>query len=185
MLKIVIPKQELWDETNDQFVTINETSLALEHSLVSISKWEAKYHKPYFSNNPNEQKTKEEILDYVRCMTLTQNVDDSVYNYLTQDNIQAITKYIEDPMTATTFSNADTKPGRSKNITSELIYYWMISAGVPVEFQKWHLNRLLTLLKICDVYNSKSSGKKIPKNELMARNAALNAARRKKFNTTG
>lgn len=185
MLKIVIPKQELWDESKDEFITINETSLALEHSLVSISKWESKYHKPYFPANSKEQKTREEVLYYVKCMTLTQNVDDSVYNYLTQENMQEITKYIEDPMTATTFSSADKKTGRSKQITSELIYYWMISAGVPVEFQKWHLNRLLTLLKICDVYNSKSSGKKIPKNELMARNAALNAARRKKFNTTG
>lgn len=185
MLKITIKGCELWDERNNEFVTIPETVLALEHSLVSISKWEAKYHKPYLARNKNDTKTSDEILFYIKCMTLTQNVPDVVYLGLTKKNFDEIREYIEDPMTATTVSNNRRGPTSNKIVTSEIIYYWMISYGIPVEFQKWHLNRLLMLIQVCDAYNNAGSGKKMSARELASRNSALNAARRKQINSRG
>ena len=116
-------------------------------------------------------------------MTLTKNVDSEIYKSITNDNIQMINKYIELPMTATTFLEEKNNGRSSETVTSELIYYWMISLNIPFECQKWHLNRLLTLIRVCNVKNTPP--KKRSKRELMSRNAALNAARRKKFNTTG
>jgi len=179
MLQIRIPEFEGWDEKNEIFVNKKAQNLTLEHSLVSISKWEAKYHKPFLSR---EEKTSEETIDYIRAMTLTQNVDPDVYNRLTNENIFQIRDYIDDPMTATTFRNDHSSPNR-EIITSELIYYWMVASNIPFECQKWHLNRLLTLIRICSIKNQPQ--KKMGKNELLSRNAALNAARRKKFNTKG
>ena len=180
MLNITIPKKELYDEKNEEFVYLPEKTLCLEHSLVSVSKWESKWKKPFLSK---EQKTTEETIDYIKCMTITQNVDDMFYNCLTADNIKAINSYIDDSMTATTFYDVRKNTGRQENITSELIYFWMISLNIPMECQKWHLNRLLTLIKICNIKND--SGKKMSRGEINSRNAALNAARRKKLNTRG
>lgn len=180
MLQIVIPACEQWDELKQEFVYEKEQTLQLEHSLVSISKWEAKWHKPFLSK---EDKTPEEISDYVKCMTITQNVKPDVYSRLTNDHIDQINAYIADPMTATSFSTD--KNGRISReiVTSELIYYWMIALNVPPEYQKWHLNRLLTLVRICNIKNQPS--KKMSKKDILSRNAALNAARRKQYNTNG
>lgn len=180
MLQITIPSVELWDEKKEEFIEIKEQTLQLEHSLVSISKWESKWHKPFLGK---EEKTSEEILDYVKCMTLTQNVKPDIYRYLTPDNISQINKYIEDPMTATTFSNNGTTSVNREIVTSEIIYYWMISLQIPPEYQKWHLNRLLTLIRVCNIKNAPP--KKMSKRELMSRNSALNAARRQQLNTRG
>ena len=181
MLRITIPEQELWDEKKLKFVTIKEQPLQLEHSLVSLSKWESKWHKPFLGKG---DKTPEEILDYIKCMTLTQNVNSEVYNYLTQENITQINEYIEDSMTATTFSADKTASKNHEVVTSEIIYYWMIALNIPIEIcQKWHLNRLLTLIRVCNIKNSPP--KKMSKKELMSRNAALNAARRQQLNTRG
>ena len=180
MLNITIPKQELYDEENNEFINLPEKTICLEHSLVSVSKWESKWKKPFLSKEP---KTVEETIDYIKCMTITQNVDDKVYNYLSKKNIEDINKYIDDSMTATTFYDTRKNTGRQENITSELIYFWMISLNIPMECQKWHLNRLLTLIKICNIKND--SGKKMSRSEINSRNAALNAARRKKLNTRG
>lgn len=192
MLKIEVPEQELWDEKRNEFVTFGGATLSLEHSLVSISKWESKYHKPFITNKPNDVKTKDEMLYYIKCMTVTQNVKDEVYNFLTSKNLMEIRSYMEDPMTATTFSNkAPQNKSNTKNekpITSEQIYYWMISRNIPIEFQKWHINRLLMLIRVCDFYNEKSNGSshhKMSKREIMSRNTQLNAARRKALNTNG
>lgn len=181
MLQITVPAIEQWDESKQEFVASKAQTLQLEHSLVSLSKWESKWCKPFLTN---KDKTDEEVLDYIKCMTLTQNVDPTVYGRLTRENIEQINKYINAPMTATTFSN-DNKRGKSGGevVTSELIYYWMISLQIPVEFQKWHINRLLTLIKVCNIKNQPP--KKMGKREIMSRNAALNAARRKQFNTNG
>lgn len=179
MLTLTIPAIEMFNERTQEFVYSNETTLTLEHSLVSLSKWESKWHKPFLSK---EDKTMEETIDYIKCMTITQNVDKSVYSRLTVDNIQAINNYIEAPMTATTFSDFNNNPSR-EIVTSELIYYWMISLNIPMECQKWHLNRLLTLIRVCNVKNTPP--KKMSRKEIMNRNAALNAARRKKYNSTG
>ena len=180
MLQITIPAVELWDERKQEFITTKEQTLQLEHSLVSISKWESKWCKPFLSK---QEKTFEETLDYIKCMTITQNVDPEVYNYLTNENIEEINNYINAPMTATYFSDDKTvKPSREQ-ITAELIYYWMIALNIPFECQNWHLNRLLTLIKVCNIKNQPP--KKISKKEIMRRNAALNAARRKQLNTKG
>jgi hypothetical protein len=179
MLQIRIPEFEGWDDKNEMFVNKKAQNLTLEHSLVSISKWESKYHKPFLSK---EAKTDEETLDYIRFMTLTQSVDPDVYFRLTQDHIIQIKNYIDDPMTATTFSDRHEKPNR-EIITSELVYYWMIASNIPFECQKWHFNRLLTLIRVCSIKNQPP--KKMSRNELLSRNAALNAARRKQWNTKG
>lgn len=183
MLKITIPKQELWNEATEKFVYTKETTLQLEHSLVSISKWEAKWHKPYLTQDPKYKKTIEEAVDYVRCMTLTQNVDPEIYKYLTEENIEEITKYINDPATATWFSDNGPKKVNRAVITSEVLYYDMIQLGIPVEFQKWHINRLLTLIRVCS--EKQEPPKKMPKAQMLQRNAQLNAARRAAAHSRG
>lgn len=180
MLNITIPERELYDEINNEFITIPEKTICLEHSLVSVSKWESKWKKPFLSKEP---KNIEETIDYIKCMTITQNVDSKVYSCLTKENIKDINDYIDDKMTATTFYDARQNTGHKETVTSELIYFWMISLNIPMECQRWHLNRLLTLIKICNIKND--TGKKMSRNEIMSRNAALNAARRKQYNTRG
>lgn len=179
MLRITIPKTDLWDEQNQEFLYIKEQTLQLEHSLVSISKWEAKWHKPFLSKNP---KTDAEVLDYIKCMTITQNVDPKTYLGLTSSEIDKVNAYIENPMTATTISDRQTK-SRGEIVTSELIYHWMIALGIPFECQKWHLNRLLTLIRVCEIKSRKP--RKRSQQEIIRDNIARNAANRKKFNTRG
>ena len=184
MLKITIPSIELFDETNQEFITTKEQTLQLEHSLVSLSKWESKWCKPFLSQ---DTRTVEETMDYIRCMTITQNVDPVVYNNISNEIIEQINEYIDAPMTATWFSEDRKGKGKGKTsseqITSELVYYWMISLNIPFECQKWHLNRLLTLIRICNIKNQPE--KKMSKKAILSQNAALNAARRKKMNTKG
>lgn len=181
MLQIIIPaRDDLWDEANGVFAVSKEQKLVLEHSLVSLSKWESRWCKPFLSRH---EKTTEQTIDYIRCMTLTQNVDPEIYNFLTDDNIRAINAYIEAPMTATWFSNSNTGKQNSEQITAELVYYWMIALNIPFECQKWHLNRLLTLIRVCEIKNSPPQ--KMSRREILNRNAALNAARRKQLNSKG
>ena len=180
MLQIVIPGQELWDEQKQEFINTKEQVLQLEHSLISLSKWEAKWCKVFLSR---QEKTQEEIIDYIKCMTITPNVDPEVYNHLTRENIKEIEDYIAAPMTATYFSSDNAGKSSREQVTSELIYYWMIALNIPFECQKWHLNRLLTLIKVCNIKNQPP--KKMSKREIMSRNAALNAARRQQLNTKG
>ena len=181
MLQIKIPlSQEGWDEQKQEFVEPKIQVLQLEHSLVSLSKWESKWCKPFLSKS---NKTSEEILDYIKCMTVTQNVKPEVYDHLTRENIDQINAYIEAPMTATTFTDDKTGKNSREIVTSELIYYWMIVLQIPPEYQKWHLNRLLTLIRVCNVKNAPP--KKMSKRDIMSRNAQLNAARRKQLNTKG
>lgn len=180
MLQITIPAVEQWDEEKMEFVSSKETTLKLEHSLVSISKWESKWQKPFYTK---EERTMEEIIDYVRCMTINQNVSENVYRNLTRDNINEISAYIENPMTATTFSKDKGGKKNDEQITAEIIYYWMFSLQIPMECQKWHLNRLITQIRVCSIKNAPP--KKMSKRDIMSRNAALNAARRQQMNTTG
>lgn len=180
MLQIKIPAIEEWDEVKEEFVYAKEQTLQLEHSLVSLSKWESKWCKPFLSN---KEKTQEETLDYIRCMTITQNVDPEVYSRLTNENILQINDYINAPMTATTFSKDNNGKRNNETITNEIVYYWMITLGIPSEYQKWHLNRLLTLIRVCNIKNQPP--KKKSKSEIFAQNAALNAARKRQLNTRG
>lgn len=179
MLTIVVPEREYYDENKNEFIHVKEATLQLEHSLVSLSKWESKWHKPFLSS---KDKTDEEILDYIRCMSVTQNVNPDVFKRLSRNNIEQIVEYINAPMTATTFSDRD-GPKKSEIITAEIVYYWMISLNVPFECQKWHLNRLLTLIKVCSIKNTPP--KKMSRREILSRNHALNASRRKALGSKG
>lgn len=180
MHTVVVPAWEGWDEKRECFVKSEAKSFVIEHSLVSLEKWEAKYKKPFLKK---AQKTPEELLDYVKFMTITQNVDDEVYLHLTADNIKEIKDYIDDPMTATKFKDDPNAKKSKEIITSELIYYWMIASNIPFECKKWHLNRLLTLIRVCGIKNKPP--KKMGKKNVMRQNSALNAARRQRMNTRG
>ena len=187
MLQLTIPEMKLFNSGNNEFIVRKEQVLQLEHSLVSISNWEKKWHKPFLDA---KQKTDEETADYVRCMTLTQHVDPETYQYLDPATIKKIMDYIEDPMTATWFAEDKQSNKGKKNkspsrevVTSELIYYWMIELQIPVEFQKWHLNRLITLIKVCNL--KKSPPKKMSKRELLNRNRELNEKRKAELQTRG
>ena len=179
MLEITIPDSEIFDAKNNRIIEIKGQTLKLEHSLVSLHKWESKWHKPFLSTT---EKTYDEILDYIKLMTITQNVNPYVYYGITQENINDINSYIENPMTATTFAEEKSK-GNREVITAEIIYYWMISLNIPFECQKWHLNKLFTLIKVCGIKNQPP--KKMNKKDVMSRNAALNQARRKQLNSKG
>lgn len=181
MLQLVIQlTPEGWDEEKEEFVQAKEQILQLEHSLISLSKWESKWCKPFLSK---VEKTDEEVLDYIKCMTLTQNIKPDVYEKLNKTHMDQINKYIEAPMTAT-FINEDSNGKINREpVTSELIYYWMISLQIPFECQKWHLNRLLSLIKVINFKNTPP--KKHSRREIMSRNAALNASRRQRLNTRG
>lgn len=179
MLNIIIPGQEFYDEEKNEFIYHHEQFLTLEHSLVSISEWESKWCKPFLDG---KSKSPDEIIDYIRCMTITKNVDYEVYERLNERNLLDINSYIESPMTATTFSNDNNNPSR-EIVTSELIYYWMVAYNIPFECQYWHLNRLLTLVKVCNIKNNPP--KKMSKQELMSRNKALNKSRKQQLNTNG
>lgn len=179
MLYITVPEAEYFDDLKEEFIYVKETTLCLEHSLVSLAKWESKWNKPFLSNT---NKTDEEIVDYIRCMTITQNVNPLVYLGLTRSNYSQINEYIDAPMTATWFSNKQKQSRQREIITAEIIYYWMISLNIPFECQKWHLNRLLTLVRVC---NEKNNPQKMSRKEQMAQQRELNAARKKQMNTKG
>lgn len=181
MLQLTITPPEQWDSKNRVFIYPKGKVLTLEHSLVSLSKWESRWCKPFISREP---KTHEESIDYIRCMTITQNVDPDIYNYVSAENLKEVERYIEAPMTATWFSEEkNVGPKNREQITSELIYYWMIALDIPSEYQKWHLNRLLTLIHVCNVKNQPP--KKMNQRDLMSQRRALNEARKKQFNTRG
>lgn len=179
MHKIYVPKGEFWDERKEQFIYTKETTLKLEHSLISIAKWESKWHIPYLDS----EKTNEQALDYVRCMTLNPDVDPNVYLRLTIKDIQKLKEYIDDPMTATTIKEDKSKTGRGQRITAELVYYWMTQFNIPIEFEKWHFNRLITLIRVCA--EESNPKKKMTKAEAAKSIREINAARRAKYNTKG
>lgn len=173
MLPLYIKGGELWNEETNRFKEVKGQEIVLEHSLVSLAKWEAKWHIPFIGN---KGMTYEQTVDYVKLMTLTKNVPDELYDFLSAENFKAINDYIENPMTATTFNN-ETKRGRGREvITNEVIYSWMIALKIPMECQRWHLNHLITLIKVCSINNTPK--KKMSQNEIFNQNRELNAARR-------
>lgn len=171
-------EEELWDPVAEEFTPF-VTDILLEHSLYSISKWEAKWHQPFLSK---EEKTREQIIDYIKFMSVNDDVTDEIISKLKQEHINEIVEYINDPQTATTFREDNKHPSR-KIITNEVIYARMVDLRIPAEYQYWHLNRLLTLIRVCEI--QRSPPKKMGKKATMSRNAALNAARRKRLGTTG
>lgn len=187
MIEIVIPEQhyEPFDEIKEEFlpnIDIKETKIQLEHSLISLRKWEQKWHKPYFADN---DKTHEEMIDYIRCMTINRDVDPIVYNWIPANIYDKIIAYMKDPMTATWFNDDLIGAQKSKEqiITAEIIYYWMITLNVPIEFEKWHLNQLLTLIKVINCKNEKP--KKVDSATAARQRAALNAKRRAQYKSKG
>lgn len=179
MLRLVIPEVEVWDDEKQEFVIIEkEQTLQLEHSLVSLSKWESKWCIPFLSQ---DTRSTDETLDYIRCMTITQNVPDSAYDRITDEHINKVNEYIGSKMTATWFSDKRKNGGGKRSneiVTSELIYYWMIAYNIPDRYDKWHLNRLLTLIRICEEKNNPSKNK-MSTNEMYRQQKELNDARRK------
>lgn len=180
MLEIKIPATDLWDEATQEFVYTKDRTLRLEHSLVSLAKWERKWCKAFLSKR---EKTNEEIRDYVRCMTIDKNVDPNIYNCLSSADSQAIKDYLEAPMTAIYFPKENKNTINGETVTHELIYYWMITLNIPFECEKWHLTCLINLIRVCNLKNG--SGKKMSKRDLLSRNAAVNATRRAKLNSNG
>lgn len=180
MLTIKIPDTEYYNEETSQFISVKARTIDLEHSLVSLSKWESKWCKPFLGK---DQKTNEEIRDYIRCMIIDRNVPGNILYALNKEQEKQIVDYIDAKMTATTFSDATEASKSREIITSEIIYYWMISLSIPFECQKWHLNRLLTLIRVCSIKNAPS--KKMGRNSVLSRNTQINAARKKQLNTRG
>ena len=181
MLELTIPERELFNEETMEFLHTKRTTIRLEHSLVSISKWEAKWKKPFLKQKRSF--SREELEDYIQCMTISQNIDPMVYKVLNSNELEKINAYINDEKTATTFSNLDGSRPNRQVVTSELIYYWMTAYQIPWEAQKWHLSRLLALIQICNIKNG--SNKKMSKSAILNRNKTLNAQRRAAMNTKG
>lgn len=181
MLKVTIPGgEEEWDDAKQEFLPPTKPiTVTLEHSLYSISKWEAKWTKAYLGY---QEKTEEEMLDYIRCMTDDELPDDFEHR-ITPDLIEKIHDYIAAPMTATTIQNAKQKTSK-KIVTSEELYYQMIALNIPVEFEHWHINRLLTLIQVCSIKGDPNP-KKMPRAEMARQRAALNAKRRAALKSRG
>ena len=180
MLEIVIPEMECYNEETSEFIKVKETKLKLEHSLVSLKKWEEKWKVPFL----HTQMTIEQQFDYVRCMTITQNVDPNIYQFIPRSVMAKINDYINDSHTATKiYDNSPKKPGRKEIITAEIIYYWMVSFNIPAEYQKWNLSQLLALIEVCSIKNSPK--KNMSKSSILRQNNKLNAARRKAYNSMG
>lgn len=178
-LEILVPGAEMYDEVEEVFVYTKDVRLKLAHSLISISKWESKWKQPFLSPR---QKTMEETMDYIKCMTINGRFDDEVYTRLSPSNIQDVNDYIEAPMTATTI-NTPKGGGKAPVVTSEVIYYWMLSMNIPFECEKWHINRLLMLVQVCNIKNQPE--KKMSRQELLNRNRDINNKRLVKLKTEG
>jgi hypothetical protein len=181
MLNIIVLGTEHFNEQTETFETVGDVELQLEHSLVSLSKWESRFKKPFLSN---DAKSADEIFYYIQAMILfpVYAPIDIVYR-LSQANLNEINEYIESEQSATTFGIMPERKGRGEVITSELIYYWMVAFNIPFECEFWHLNRLFSLVRICNIKNSKP--KKLSRHEIASRNRELNAARRSQYNTAG
>lgn len=180
MLSLEIPEREYFDEETETFGRIKAMTLNLEHSLISISKWEAKWHIAFFDS----EKTSEQTMDYIRCMVMNREIPEKspVLSFLTKEDVEKISAYINDPMTATTIKD-DGKRGRNQKVTSELIYYWMVQYNIPSQYEKWHINRLLMLIRVCSEENKPP--KKMSRQEIMAENKIRNAARKARLRTRG
>ncbi|MET0464726.1 MAG: hypothetical protein ABW007_16310 [Chitinophagaceae bacterium] len=180
MLKLIVIGSEYFDNDTQTFETVGTVELELEHSLLSLSKWESKHQKPFLSNLG---RSTEEVLDYIEAMIMTPDYPQDIIGRLDQGNLDAINKYIESKESATTFGSMPERRGRGEVITAELIYYWMVAFNIPFECERWHLNRLFALIRICNIKNSKPT--KISRHEMMARNRELNEKRKAEFNTKG
>lgn len=180
MLRIIVPGEELYDETTETFSDVDSIVLDLEHSLISLSKWESEFQKPFLL--PGGKST-EEVFGYIRAMIITPTFPSDILSRFTHENLSQVNDYIDSKQSATIFGEIPRHPARGEKITSELIYFWMITFNIPFQCETWHLNRLFSLIRICNIKNSKP--KKMSRNELAQRNRDLNAARKAELGTTG
>jgi hypothetical protein len=180
MLKLIVLGDEYFNEETETFETVGDVELELEHSLISLSKWESKYQKPFLTSN---SKTPEEISTYIEAMIILPFSPGEIVHRLSYENIKEINEYIESPQSATTFGSMPERKGRGEIITAELIYYWMVAFNIPFSCEYWHLNRLFSLIRICNIKNAPE--KKMGRHEIASRNRELNAARRAQYNTRG
>lgn len=181
MLVLDVKVTEYYDDSQEVFVPVT-MPIAFEHSLLSLSKWESKYEKPFLSEN--HDKTEEEILDYLRMMAINPAVTDAHLANLSNKNITELQNYLGSKQTATWFSDRKkTQKAPPETPTAELIYYWMFSYQIPIECESWHINRLLTLIRVFGEKNQEPE--KMSKSEMLARNRKLNAQRKAKMQTKG
>lgn len=180
MLEISIPETEVYNERTQEFSVLPSLELSFEHSLVSLSKWEMIWEKPFLSN---VEKTDEEVLSYLLCMCLTPKITMSDIRRLSIDQRKQLSNYIDKSASATTFHNQRPAGSSRELITSELIYYWMVAQQIPFECENWHLNRLTTLIKICGIKSSPP--KKMSRSEMLAQRQQLNAQRRSQMGSRG
>ena len=180
MLEITVGGTESFDDGTQSFVVVGGTKLQLEHSLVSLSKWESIHEKPFLGKDP---KTPEEVLSYVKCMTLTPEIPPEVFLKLGEKEYEAVNDYLNAKMTATWFNDQPGAPQTREVITAELIYYWMTVFSIPFDCENWHLNRLFTLIRICNIKQAKP--KKMSRSEMAARRSQMNEQRKKQLGTDG
>lgn len=180
MLRLSIKPKEFYDEEMNQFCYSEGKTVELEHSLSSISKWEIKHHKPFYAKT---DKTTEETMSYIQCMVVDPDADLSFIKFLSSDDILTISNYINDSATATWFTERQSSKPNTEIITSEIIFYWMFSLNIPMECADWHINRLLTLIRVINAKNNKKEP--MSKKDLMARNRNLNKQRRAAMNSKG
>lgn len=182
MLIVNIPGQELWDENNQRFIKVDDTTLEMENSLYAIANWESKWGKSFFQN---DEKTEAETIDYIKQMTINK-VDDMVYKCIDRQTFCKIKDYINLPMTATKINSKRNQNGNvqsSSYITAEIIYYMMLTLGIPPEYDRWHINRLITLIRVCQIKSQPPQ--KMSQQEAIAYQARLNAERRAKLKSKG
>jgi hypothetical protein len=180
MLTITVLGEEHWDQENEKFVYPDSFKLELEHSLVSLSKWESKWEVPFLGEKP---KTTEMVLDYIECMILTPDPPADWISKLSKENIEEITAYFDSKQSATWFNDHHPEPKTGETITSELVYYWLDICDIDWQAQYWHLNRLLTLVKIHTVKQAKP--KPMSRSEMLRRRRALNKQRLKEMEEGG
>ena len=180
MLRITIKGDEYFNEETQEFSNKGDVVVDLEHSLVSLSKWESKYQVPFLSSL---DKTSEQMLDYLRFMVVSKRVDPNVMYFISEENMQEIQAYIDSKESATTFGEMPERKGPAETITAELVYYWMVAFNIPFECQHWHLNRLFALIRICNIKNSPP--KKMSKHEISRKYHELNEKRKAELGTNG
>lgn len=183
MLELKIAASESYNEETGEFIPMDEVVVRFEHSLVSLSKWESKYKKPFLSDHPEHKKTEEEAADYIRFMVLDE-LDFDLFERIGEEQVREIQQYITDSQTATTFPHEEAPNKINRElVTAEIVYYWMVALNVPFETQYWHLNRLITLIQV--VNHKNAPPKKRSRASMAEQQRRLNAERKAKYGTNG